>query len=514
MSVGTNGPSPFDVFIQDCQGLESFADISRKCVEKLLETIRKVSDYEVGSILENCMEHLNTSSIRSENMQLKYENGRFKEEISVLRNEVDELSLKKTNLELRLIKKGDSNMDSSSDKVEDIQEIKNQRDSYKKLYKESMITQRRTSYTREVSLEPLIKSKIWQDFISDVLHLKKKLKRYREKYNHLYDYRIKFEDKLEKSCYELEKKESKKRHDLEKEVKKLCKDLESIEKSKNEALQSLEIQKNLQTQLKYSNNSSVLISTLESEKVKLKEKNLKLKEKLQIIRKNIENLESTQKTSSSEPETQKILQVLEETRSKLKAEQMNSDALIKEIEVTENAYEKMIEKVKVLTKQLADQEELYNKLMSEKVKEASWRLVHDKETAAYESKIKELNERILAHEELQAELEKQGGNDKKFIKELGDKCKELEKKVKNIFLQHEEGLMRVGELVELRKYYVEALKRAENKCSKIEEEKMKIEEDFKKDVSQLEEKLKARSDMKSVDDSLNKEVAYYKVYPK
>ena len=282
MSVGTNGPSPFDVFIQDHQGLESFADVSRKCIEKLLETIRKVSEYEVGSILENCKEHLNMSSIRSENMQLKYENVRFKEEISVLRNEVDELTLKKTNLELRLIKKGDSNIDSSSDKVEDIQEIKNQRDSYKKLYKESMIAQRRTSYAREVSLEPLIKSKIWQDFISDVLRLKKKLKRYQDKYNHLYDYRIKFEDKLEKSCYELEKKESKKRHDLEKEVKKLCKDLESIEKSKNEALQSLEICKNFQTQLKYSNNSSVLISTLESDKVKLKEKNSKLKEKLQI----------------------------------------------------------------------------------------------------------------------------------------------------------------------------------------------------------------------------------------
>ena len=454
------------------------------------------------------------SSIRSENMQLKYENVRFKEEISVLRNEVDELTLKKTNLELRLIKKGDSNIDSSSDKVEDIQEIKNQRDSYKKLYKESMIAQRRTSYAREVSLEPLIKSKIWQDFISDVLRLKKKLKRYQDKYNHLYDYRIKFEDKLEKSCYELEKKESKKRHDLEKEVKKLCKDLESIEKSKNEALQSLEICKNFQTQLKYSNNSSVLISTLESDKVKLKEKNSKLKEKLQIIRKNFESLEASQKTSSSEPETQKVLLMLEDTRSKLKAEQMNSDALIKEIEVTENAYEKMIEKVKVLTKQLADQEELYHKLMSEKVKEASWRLVHDKETAAYESKIKGLAERIVAHEELQVEMEKQGGSDKKVIKDLGEKCKELEKKVKDIFVLHEEGLMRVGELVELRKYYVEALKRAENKCVKIFEEKMKVEEDLKKDVSQLEEKLKARSDMKSVDDSLNKEVAYYKVYLK
>ena len=514
MSVQTSGPCPFDVFIQECQGLESFADISRKCVGKLLETIRKVSDYEVGSILENCKEHLNTSSIRSENMQLKHENVRFKQEISVLRNEVDELTLKKTNLELRLIRKGDSNMDSSSDKVEDIQEIKNQRDSYKKLYKESMITQRRTSYTREVSLEPLLKSKIWQDFISDILRLKKKLKRYQEKYDHIYDYRIKFEDKLEKNCYELEKKESKKRHDLEKEVKKLCKDLESIEKSKNEALQSLEISKNLQTQLKHSNNSSILVETLEADKVKLKEKNSKLKEKLQAMRKNIESLESSQITSSSEPETKKILTILEETRSKLKAELMNSDALIKEIEVTENAYEKMIEKVKVLTRQLADQEELYNKLMSEKVKEASWRLVHDKETLAYEAKIKELNERIVVHEELQAEMEKQNKNDKKVLKEFSDKCKSLEKKVKDIFLQHEEGLLRVSELVELRKYYVEALKRAENKYIKMFEEKMKIEEDSKKDVSQLEEKLKARSDLKSVDDSLNKEVAYYKVFYK
>jgi hypothetical protein len=517
LSVKPAEPSPFDVFIQDPGGLEEFIEVTRKCVQRLLETIKKVSDYEAGSILENCKEQLDVSSIRSENMRLKHDLISMKDENFRMRGEIDDLTMKKTNLEIKLMKKGESSFETSSDKADDVGELKRQRDAYEKMYKNEIFDKKKKQYVNEITFGNFINSRIFKGIVTSAIKINEKLKVYREKYNDAYEFRISFKDKLKKEVRYIEERENKKRDELEKKVERIVKDMEKIKSSRDDALRALEVQKKLQKELKSSNNFSVLIETLESDKSKLNEKNSKLKEKLQNLNKTIETLEDLQKSSASEPSDQKLIRLLEETRSKLKLEQQNSDNLIKEIEVTENAYEKQVEKVKMLTKQLSAQEEIYQKLMSEKVKEASWRVVHDQETQAFEEKIAELTERIHFHEELQSQFDEIQKKKDEKIESLSNKCKEFEKKIKFIFEKHEEGLLRVSELLDVKKDYIAALKKADELFIKAQEESSSNQKLLESELKQLKKELADKNDpnnLKSTDEVLNNEVSYYKVRAK
>lgn len=517
LAVNPVTPNPFEIFIQDSGGLEQLSELSKKCLSRLLEAIEKVSDYETGTIVENCKDYLNVNSIQSENMRLKIELSRFKEENLRLGNEVDELNLKRMNLEVRLIKKGDFNVETSSDKGEDIGEIKRQRDAFEKRYKDEIMKKSKSNYVKNVSFEHFIKSRTFKEVIQNAQKLKSRMEDYRKKYNELYEYRIKFKEKFRKECQHIEDKELEKRDEIERKVKKLMKEISLAESYKNEAAQMLEIQRKVQAEQKSSNNFAVLIELLNNDKETLKGENTKLKEQVEILNKQIEKYELIQNPNSTDTESQKLLKLLEELKKKLRSEQQKSENLIKEIEVTENAYESIEEKIRLVTNQLVQQEELYNKLMSEKVKEASWKSVHDQETQAYESKIKSLENITETYKTIILDLEKQQKLKVDLIDSLAQKCKELENKVRDVYEKHEEGIMRTQELLDYKKDYIAGLKRAEENFLELTKEKMQLEDKLKEGqetLKKLENEIKKKDDpsnLKSTDETLNKEVAYYRV---
>lgn len=477
----------------------------------------KVTDYETGAIIENCKENLNINSIQGENMKLKYELSNCRAELARVQNENEELSLKKMNLEVRLVRKGDLNVENSVEKnSEDLQKVKQQKEVYEKLYKDEIQKRNRTQHVEKVSFEQFVRSRGFKDLIRQAKKMKGKMKYYRDKCEDLCEYRENFREKLKKECERIMENEGKKRDELEKKLKKVTRESFSLETSKNEAIQELELQKKLQTETKRSNVSSNLIEILSNDKDSLKKKNLKLKSKLDEVSKKLEDYESGQKFASTDSEMQKLNKLLEDYRKKLKSEQQNSENLIKEIEVAENAYEKIEEKIKTLTTQLAQQEELYNKLMREKVKEGFWKQVHDQETALFESKIKSLAETVALHEELQKEYEQKLKGKQDQIDSLCNKCKELENKVKDVNEKHEESIMKVEELLGYKNDYVAGLKRAEESLAEVVKEKLEIETRFQEKEEELKE-LQSRierdsKNLKSTDEILNKEVAYYRVF--
>ena len=253
------------------------------------------------------------------------------------------------------------------------------------------------------------------------------------------------------------------------------------------------------------------------DKESLKSQNSELKQKISDLTKKIEELEVHKTEANSEPETAKLSKIIEDYKQKLRAEHSTVENLISEIELTGNAYEKLEEKTKSLTFQLAEQEQLYNKLMNEKVKESSWRSVHDQEKKAYEQKIKSLEDLIVTHESLHKEYENQIKQKQDLINSLEGKCKELEFKIKTTAENCEESLMRFQEIIEYHKDYQQSLKKSEEIVALLSQEKLEISiklEESKKNVNSLEEKLRKEQDLdnlKSADDLLNAEVAQYRV---
>jgi len=484
----------------------------------LLEAVEKVTDFEIGAIIENSRENLNINNLQGENQKLRSELTELRSECSRLLKENEEIKLKKTNLEVRLIRKGDLNIDVSEKNSEDLQKVLQQKEAYEKLYKDEMGKRSRTQHAEKVSFELFVKSRGFKDLIRQAKKINMKLKYYREKCEGLYDYREKFKEKLRKECEWIADKEAQKREELEIKVKKVVRESVNLESAKNEAIQALELHKKLQTETKRSNVSNSLIEILTCDKDSLKRKNLKLKSKLDEVSKRLEDYESGQKFTSTDPETVKLNRLFEDCKKKLKSEQQNSENLIKEIEVAENAYEKIEEKMKAFTIQLAQQEELYNKLMSEKVKEAHWKQVHTQETALFESKIKSLEEIISIHESVHKEYEVKVKNKQDLIDLLDIKCKELENKVKDVNEKHEEALMKAEELSGYKSDYVAGLKRAEESLADYVKEKLEVEgklRDKERELKELKEEIEEERDsknLKSTDEILNKEVAYYRVW--
>lgn len=484
----------------------------------MLEAVEKVTDFEIGAIIENCKEGLNINNLQGENLRLRSELSELRLECSRLLKENEEVKLKKMNLEVRLIRKGDLNIDAIEKNSEDLQKVLQQKEAYEKLYKDEIVKRTRNHHAEKVSFEQFIKSRGFKDLIRQAKKINMKLKYYREKCEDLYDYREKFKDKLKKECEWVTDNEAQKREELEKKLKKVTRESFSLESAKNEAIQALELQKKLQTETKRSNVSNSLIEILTNDKESLKKKNLKLKSKLEEVSKRLEDYESGQKFTSTDPDTVKLNRLLEDYRKKLKSEQQNSENLIKEIEVAENAYEKIEEKMKAITLQLAQQEELYNKLMSEKVKEAHWKQVHSQETLLFESKIKSLEEIISVHENIHKEYENQVKKKQDLMDLLHIKCKELENKVKDVNEKHEEALMKAEELSDYKSDYVAGLKRAEESLAEIAKEKLEVEgklrykEEELKGLKERIEKERDNKNLKSTDEILNKEVAYYRVW--
>ena len=511
--------NPFDIFISDSAGLEQLTEITKKCINRLLEAIEKVPDYESGAIVENCRNELQSNEILSENMKMKAEMKWYMDEVNRLQEYMQVLSVEKANLTIRLIKKGDYKIENQpSDKSnENVEEMKNERDMYKKLLTEETEKNSRRRFQQEVSMKKLVESRAFKNLIQQAKSLRKKIDDYRARCDKLYKYRDEFQEVLKKECHRIIQKEEEKRGALSNEIKIIQSKLAESEREKNEAIISLESFKTLNNEHKNSKNWHELVEILTKDKENLRVQNRDLKQKNTDLLQRINELEISKYEVTQEPDPQKLHKIIDDLKNKLKSEHSTVENLISEIELTGNAYEKLEEKVKSLTLQLAEQECLYNKLMNEKVKESAWRSVHDQEKKAYEQKIKSLEDLILCHQQVHKELEGQIKSKQDLISAFENKCKDFENKTKLVIENSEESVMRCQEVLEWKKDYVLSLKHSETIVSKISIEKLdllKNLEEKQKSLLSLEEKLRKEVDLhnlKSADELLNAEVAQYRV---
>jgi hypothetical protein len=519
LSVKPQSENPFNIFITDSPGLEKFTEVTKKCVQKLLETIEKINEYESGAIVENCRSELQVNDILTESMKYKIENKKYIEEIERLKDLVETLSIEKTTLSIRLIKKGEYKIDSQSpDKInENVEEIKNERDMYKDMLSQETKKNSRNKFQQEISNEKIVQSKAFKNLIHQAKALRKKLEVYKQRNESLYKYKEDFREMLRKESHQIMIREEDKRELLVSEIKAIQNKLYACEREKKEALLSLENLKTISKEYKNGKHWEELIEILTKDKELLKSKNAELNQKISEISKKLEELETHKFDPSQDSEVSKLHKVIDDYKQKLKSEHSTVESLINEIELTGNAYEKLEEKTKSLTLQISEQETLYNKLMNEKVKESSWRSLYDQETKTYEQKIKSLEEIIASHELVHKEYENQLKLKQDMIASLESKCKELESKVKFTLENSEESLMRFQEILEYRKDYINSLKKSEDLTAQISQEKLDLNiklEDCKKTVNILEDKLRKEQDLhnlKSADELLNTEVAQYRV---
>lgn len=516
----TSGPNPFDVLITESQGLEQLNELTKKCFHKLLETIEKVSEYESGAIVENCRADLQSHEVLAENMRLKALNKKYLDEVSRLQELANLLSVEKSNLTIRLIKKGDYQLSSQAlEKTsENVEEIKNERDMFREMLNEETKKNTRTKFQQEVSNERVVQSRAFKTLIHQAKSLKKKLESYKDRIESLNRYKDEFNEMMRKETGSIMQKEEEKRDALAREIKGFQAKIVQLEREKSQAVLEVESLRALSKERKpKENNWHELVDCLSKDKENLKTQNLLLKQKNQEISKKLEELELKKLEPSSETEVVKLQKLVEDYRQKLKSEHQTTESLIAEIEVTGNAYENLEGKNKSLTFQLAEQENLYNKLLNEKLKESSWRTVHDEERKAYEKKIESLEKVIKSHENLHKEYENQLSQKQSFINNLEQKCKEIESKIKLNVENSEESLMRFQEIIEYRKDYMASLKKSEDVVAKMSQDKLDLNlklEECKKSLASLEEKYKKEMDLtnlKSADELLNAEVAQYRV---
>ncbi|OMJ69389.1 hypothetical protein SteCoe_32891 [Stentor coeruleus] len=510
--------NPFEIFIQEAPGIEPLTEMTKKCIYKLLEAIDKVAEYESGVIVENCRAELQTNEILSENMKLKQDLKRYIDEVTRLQDTVTSLSTEKATLSIRLIRKGDYKIDNqSSDKTnENIDEIKNQRDTLEKMYIDESKKYSQIKYQKEVSHERIIRSKAFKDLIDQAKILRDKLKDYKERANYLSRYKDDHKEILRSKCEGIIEKEYKKRQSLENEIKSLQKKMVLLEKEKNENLFELDTMRAMKNDKSTGNHFTELIDSLNKDKETLKVKNSALQKTIEELNKKIYDYEMKGIETSQEPENIKFLKIIDDYKQKLKNEQAMQEKLYGEIGVAEDAYEKIEEKMRNLALQLVEQEKLYNKLMNEKVRESAWKGVHNKEKLAYEEKIKSLEELIVSHEALHKAYEGQLKIKDNLIADMGNKCKEIETKTKHTVENFEEGILRSSEMAGYKKYYIESLKRSQEIVSRLTEDKVRLtrkNEELRKENILLEEKSKSEKDLnnvKSADELLNAEVAVYR----
>ena len=91
----------------------------------------------------------------------------YMDEVNRLQEYVQVLSVEKANLTIRLIKKGDYKIENQlSDKSnENVEEMKNERDMYKKLLTQETEKNARSKFQQEVSMKKLVESRAFKNLI-------------------------------------------------------------------------------------------------------------------------------------------------------------------------------------------------------------------------------------------------------------------------------------------------------------------------------------------------------------
>ncbi|OMJ93517.1 hypothetical protein SteCoe_3493 [Stentor coeruleus] len=365
----------------------------------------------------------------------------------------------------------------------------------------------------EVSEERFVRSKAFKSLVSQartVVKAMEQLKRNNEELQKIND------DHIESKNRDLKlitNREEEKRQALVDQIQNLQTRLTNIEKERDESLMNLNILKKEKVHQKTSSNYRFVIEDLEEEKNRLrkqisdcsKEKSdllLRFEEEQKrsndlrdaLVLKDIELSKVTKEVIQDDlPEPELIqrlkdyrnevlelksqLKVKDSTISKndsiirqlkqdIKNEKRNNETLINEIDVTGNAYEEIVKKNKLLSSQLAEQEQNCIQLMNERLRENNWKTLMDKQQILLEEQAK-AKENVIAHlQEVIKEEKKLSDSRLDSIIALESKFKTLESRLHNISVSQNDNNKRFEELLNCKRELQEKLKEAEKICIK------------------------------------------------
>ena len=415
----------------------------------------------------------------------------------------------------------------------------------------------------EVSEERFVKTKVFKSLINQSRDLLKQIDSLKKSNEDLQKKQEDFNEIKAKETRALMIKEEEKRLEVESQIKLLTSRIISLEKEKEEAISSLNMIKKEQLNMKKSNNFKSIIEDLEEEKIRLKKQiqelfkekqelasrledeqrkvneykdQLSLKEialqrsikdeEVPVLNENeVETRLKEYKSELNELKSQlklkeSLINKLESTirslRNEIKSEKRNSETLLGEIEVAGNAYEETLKKNKSLCAQLQFNEQNYNQLVNQRIKEENWKILIEKKQKSLEDAL-EAKENLVNH--LQDNIKQQElviNSKLETISILDSKFKVLEQKFINMNLSQVEASRRYEELLASKKEIQEKLKQAEKFSIKSATDCMQFRflyENLQKSMRVLEETITNERDSmidKSIDQVYMTEITNYR----
>lgn len=181
------------------------------------------------------------------------------------------------------------------------------------------------------------------------------------------------------------------------------------------------------------------------------------------------------------------------------------------------AYDEMMRKNKAFVYQINEQEQHINRLMSEKAKEISSKIIYEKEKSAFEMLLQARDEMIAEQRNALGEYEKQLENERDLITSLEKKLKSLEDKLKQYQLNYDDSIRKHEEYIVARKEASSALRNAEKiaimRVTEAEQYKLLLEL-RQQEIENLKEKVRSLSDLENFargDQYLHEEINRFKV---
>jgi hypothetical protein len=188
-----------------------------------------------------------------------------------------------------------------------------------------------------------------------------------------------------------------------------------------------------------------------------------------------------------------------------------------ETEMALKAYDEMMRKNKAFVYQINEQEQHINRLISEKAKEISTKIIYEKEKSAFEMLLQARDEMIAEQRNAIGEYEKQLENERDLITSLEKKLKSLEDKLKQYQLTYEDSIRKHEEYIVARKEASAALRNAEKiaimRVTEAEQYKLLLEL-RQQEIENLKEKVRSLSDLENFargDQYLHEEINRFKV---
>lgn len=415
----------------------------------------------------------------------------------------------------------------------------------------------------EVSEERFVRSKAFKSLVAQartVVKTMEQLKRNNEELQKIND------DHIESKNRDLKlitNREEEKRQALVDQIQNLQTRLTNIEKERDEALMNLNMLKKEKVHQKTSSNYRFVIEDLEEEKSRLrkqisdcsKEKSdllLRFEEEQKrsndlrdaLVLKDIELSKVTKEVIPSDLPEPELIQRLKDYRNEvlelknqlkakdsaisknesiirqlkqdIKNEKRNNETLINEIDVTGNAYEEIVKKNKVLSSQLAEQEQNCIQLMNERLRENNWKNLMDKQQVLLEEQAKAKENVIIHLQEVIKEEKKLSDSRFDSIIALESKFKTLESRLHNISVSQNDNNKRFEELLNCKRELQEKLKEADKICIKNATECLQYKflyEHTEKCLRESEDKMAYLRDsmyVKTSDDIYMAEIAKYR----